>query len=916
MRKYFVCILILAISKVSFGQNLLPPIYNYKLSEYKGASKNWGLALNAEGELFVANNKGLLYFNGEKWTLNKLPNNTIIRSVACIGDKIFTGSYEEFGYWKKDDYGELLYTSLTHLIEGHEFTSEEFWEILAVDDEVLFRSFSAIYTFKDGKITFTDPSQIISDILIHENQIIIAGGTEGLFELKEGELIPFQNQELLYGKTLTDMALLGDNVLIGTKLNGCFVWDGQKVKPWSAGLNQNLKLHQLNKILKLNRNEIAFGTIKNGVYLFDMSTGNFRVLNREAGLQNNTILSIQSFQDQLWLGLDNGLARTKLNNPITYYTDFTGTLGMVYDMAFYNDHLYLGSNTGVFYFEDNELRFVNGSQGHVWDMEVVEGDLLCGHNTGTYRVGPNTFEKISDFSGGYGFAKVPEQNSIYIQGTYNGLGRYEKKASGEWEVSRIDEFREPVKHLCFETPNVLWAAHPYKGYYRLEMDNAFETVIAQKEYYDENAPSEYNIKLYNIKNQIVFRGENTWYKYDPIVDRIVVFEEFEKFNTQELLFYDEDYFWFVGHEGKKEIIHTNLKKDSLTIADFSLNERLAPDSQNIIKVNDSISYITLSDGFAMVNKKTLKEWLQGLHLPVPHLNAFRDENTTYPNSQDMADIPFRNSQVISFEVSSPELVQPRYYYTLQGSKSYEEFVETGDIQFQNLPYGKYQFRVSTVGQDNKISEPAVYTFEIAPPWYLSNLSLLLYTLLGVSLVFLIQYYNRRKLRRKQRDLEEKMKKEQEEKLAAMEKEKLAREIKLKQNELASSTLNIAKKNEMILELKNMLIMNKEKFSNSQRYRSFIRKLDNSIQDTDDWKRFEVNFKELHEDFFERLLKEYPNLTPKDLKLCAYLKMNLSTKEIAPLMAISIRGVEIHRYRLRKKLEIDSSKSLSNFLITF
>ncbi|MEX0312713.1 MAG: Two component regulator three Y domain-containing protein, partial [Allomuricauda sp.] len=802
------------------------------------ASKNWGLAVNTEGELFVANNKGLLYFNGEKWTLNKLPNNTIIRSVAAVEDKIFTGSYEEFGFWKKNDFGVLHYTSLTHLIDGHEFTSEEFWEILPIGSQILFRSFSAIYSYEDDKINFIDPPQIISDILIYGDRILIAGGTEGLFELKGKELIPFENQDLLYGKTLTDMAILGEDILIGTKLNGCYLWDGQQVKPWSVELNQNLKQHELNKILRLNTDEIAFGTIKNGVYLFNDDTGTYRVLNREAGLQNNTILSIQSFQDQLWLGLDNGLARAKLNNPITYFTDFTGTLGMVYDMALYKERLYLGSNTGVFYFDNNELKFVNGSQGHVWDMEVVEGDLLCGHNTGTYRVGPNTFEKISDFSGGYGFAKVPEQNSIYIQGTYNGLGKYEKSASGKWEVSRINEFREPVKHLCFETPDVLWAAHPYKGYYRLEMDGNFETILSQKEYHAQNAPSEYNIKLYNIKNQIVFRGENSWYKYDPIVDRIVVFEEFQKFDEHELLFYDEDYFWCVNREGKKEIIHSNRKQDSLAIADLSLNERLAPDSQNIIKINDSISYITLSDGFAKVNRKILKDWLKGLNLPVPHLNTIRDESTGHSNSLKIAHIPYKNSQIISFEVSSPELIQPRYHYTLQGPKSYAEFVENGDIQFQNLPYGKYQFRVSTVGQDNKISKPVIYTFEIAPPWFLSNMSLLLYILLGISLVFLIRYYNRRKLRRKQRDLEEKMKKEQEEKLAALEKEKLAREIKLKQNELASTTLNIAKKNEMILELKNMLIVNKEKFSNSQRYRSFIRKLDNSVQDTDDWKRFE------------------------------------------------------------------------------
>src|SRR5690606_10299917 len=182
---------------------------------------------------------------------------------------------------------------------------------------------------------------------------------------------------------------------------------------------------------------------------------------------------------------------------------------------------------------------------------------------------------------------------------------------------------------------------------------------------------------------------------------------------------------------------------------------------------------------------------------------------------------------------------------------------------------------------NQLSAPSTFSFTISPPWYLSNWSLALYGLLGVLAILLVRRYNRRKLERKRRELEERMEKQQQQRMAQLEKEELAKEIRLKQNELASTTLNIAKKNEMMLEIKNMLLVNKDKFPNSQRYRSFIKKLDGSIEDSEDWKRFEVNFKELHDDFFERLLKTYPSLTPKDLKLCAYLKMNLSTKEIAP-----------------------------------
>ncbi|MEM9648316.1 MAG: Two component regulator three Y domain-containing protein, partial [Bacteroidota bacterium] len=622
------------------------------------------------------------------------------------------------------------------------------------------------------------------------------------------------------------------------------------------------------------------------------------------------------FQDQLWMGLDNGLARAKLNNPITYFTDFSGSLGMVYDIALFNNRLYLGSNTGVFYFENDKLLFVEGSQGHVWDLELINGDLLCGHNTGTYRIVNNKFEKVSDFSGGYAFARIPQQQSTYVQGTYNGLARYNMDAQGNWEVVKIGNFDDPIKHLCFETPNVLWAAHPYKGFYRIQLDDTHSHVVSITQYEDQQEPSAYNVKLYNIKNQIVIRGENSWYKYDPILDRIVAFEEFQKFNDQELLSFDSNHFWFVNREGKKEIIHTDLKRDSLTISDFSLNERLAPDSQNIIKINDSVSYITLTDGFAMVNTNILDGWLENIRLPIPHIQLLKDEATSHPCSGQNIEIPYKDSQVIALQISASELMQPRYRYELLGPTRYSEVIEEGFVQFQNLPHGDYTFKVYTVGQDNLSSLPRSLDFHIAPPWYLSKPSLLLYSLLGIGIVFMVRFYNKRKFKRKQLQLEATLKKEQEEQLAALEKEKLAREIKLKQNELASTTLNIAKKNEMILEFKNMLVLNKDKFSNSQRYRSFLKKLNNSIKDNDDWKRFEVNFKELHEDFFERLLKAYPNLTPKDLKLCAYLKMNLSTKEIAPLMAISVRGVEIHRYRLRKKLEIDSSKSLSNFLITF
>lgn len=900
------------------AQQLLPPIQNYQLLDYKGGSKNWDLSVNENGELFVANNKGLLHFNGEEWTLNKLPNNTIIRSVESIGDRVYTGSYEEFGYWIKNEFGELGYTSLTHLIQDHTFTSEEFWEIFpSQDGKVLFRSFSAIYAYSNDEIAVVDPTDVVSDFIEFNDRLIVAGGSVGLFEVKGSALEPLPNQDLLMGKTVNDMAIFNGELLIGTKLHGCFVYNGKKLSPWSAPINVELKQHQLNKIALLGDGLLGFGTIKNGMYLYDSYSKQYRVLNRESGLQNNTVLSSLLFNDQLWLGLDNGVARVQLNNPISYYTDYTGTLGMVYDIAWFNNTLFLGSNTGVFYFDGNELKFVEGSQGHVWDLEVLEGDLLCGHNTGTYKVTKNSFELLSDAAGGYQLIKVPDQTATYVQGTYNGLVKFQKLDNGEWDVKRIAGFGSPVKQLCFETPNMLWAAHPYKGFYRIHFtEDKYDELDKIQTFDDEGAPSEYNVKLYNIKNHIVLNSEGMWFTYNPIGDRIERFDEFENYQDKELLFFDDQYFWFVDDNEQKAIIYTNLKGDSLMVTDLPLRERLTPDSQKVVKVNDSISYITLNDGFAKINDSGLVGVSEQQELPIPDLLVLKDQEVKHSVFNDVLEISFKNSQSITVEVASPEYISPHYYYKLEGPKEYSEYSENGFINFQNLPFGEYTLKVGTVGMGNTISEFNILSFQIAPPWYFSWWSLFIYGALGLLAVYLVRRYNRRKLDRKHRELEERLMHEQQEQMAKIEKEELAKEVRLKQNELASTTLNIARKNEMILELKNMLIMNKDKFPNSQRYRSFVKKLDSSIEDTEDWKRFEVNFKELHEDFFERLLKSYPSLTPKDLKLCAYLKMNLTTKEIAPLMGITIRGVEIHRYRLRKKLDMDSSDNLSNFLITF
>ena len=96
-------------------------------------------------------------------------------------------------------------------------------------------------------------------------------------------------------------------------------------------------------------------------------------------------------------------------------------------------------------------------------------------------------------------------------------------------------------------------------------------------------------------------------------------------------------------------------------------------------------------------------------------------------------------------------------------------------------------------------------------------------------------------------------------------------------------------------------------------KKLIKKINNHLVDKEDWLAFELHFRNAHAQFFDNLREKHPNLSSNDIKLSAYLKLNLSSKEIASLMNIAISSVEQGRYRLRKKLELDSEISLVNYI---
>ena len=156
--------------------------------------------------------------------------------------------------------------------------------------------------------------------------------------------------------------------------------------------------------------------------------------------------------------------------------------------------------------------------------------------------------------------------------------------------------------------------------------------------------------------------------------------------------------------------------------------------------------------------------------------------------------------------------------------------------------------------------------------------------------------------------------ENEKRMVQMRNEALRNEVKLKSKQLANTAMALVKKNETLQDIKRELVSNTTSFDNQYAFKKILNKVNSSIAHKDEWKVFEYNFNQVHEDFFKSLKHKHTNLTPKDLRICAYIKMNLSNKEIAPLLNVSLRGLETHRYRLKKKLGLETETSISDYLL--
>jgi DNA-binding CsgD family transcriptional regulator len=619
--------------------------------------------------------------------------------------------------------------------------------------------------------------------------------------------------------------------------------------------------------------------------------------------------------------------------------------------------LYVGTNHGLFVknwperssVDTEGFRLIPKTVGQVWYLGVHQGVLLCGHDNGTYMIEGETASQISTTSGAWTYIEPIQNKNYLIGGNYLGLTLFKKSVDNKhWQfVKQIKGFNESSKLLAQDKKGNIWMSHGFKGVFRITLNGKLDSVVHYSFYNSKNGlPSDLYNNLMTIGQNIIFTSQNGIYTYNEKTDS---FERSEYYNNifeqpTNIDYIKEDQFnniWFASGNNLGVLRFQEDGTYKKVSAPFEkLSNRIISGFENINIVDRQNTFIALEDGLAHYTPNYQDSKKSELKSYIREVVNLKNQHTLYPSlipkqlPVDSLTYAYKGNN-LEFMYSGPDyknLGRIKYSYFLENySREWSAWSEKPYCEFMNLNEGNYTFKVKATDPFQNESDEASFTFTISPPWYRSSFAYFIYfltTLVIIGVIVWVVYHRVQVSKRKERL---KHNQEYQEKVQQYQREALISEkeiIKLRNNqlqsemihrdkELANQTMDLIRKNKFLVKIKEDL----EKLKNSSsdellkdKITSLITKIDKDIDHKKQWEVFETAFDEVHEDFLSRLKEQYPNLTPKELKLCAYLRMNISTKEIAPLMNISVRGVEICRYRVRKKLNIDRDQNLTRMII--
>jgi DNA-binding CsgD family transcriptional regulator len=936
----------------------IPDITNYSKDVYAAGTQNRCIVQDKNGIIYFANQDGLLSFDGTYWKTYPLPNRTIVRSIAIGKDnRIYVGGQDDFGYFMPDKNGKLIFRSLKIYLSKKDFDCTDIWNTISFGNNVFFRSKEAIYQWDDYTVSVY-PSSSGWQFLGTANNELIAQDADRILKFNNGLWQPFITGFKPSSRFILSSIspLTQDSAFVTTINTGFYILDGNHLSPFHFNAKDPFANQRVLTATTVGKDKIAIGTNLAGFYIISKKGDVIQNISRKEGLQINNILYLfEDTRKNLWIGLDNGIDFIAYNNAVKHIYPEQLNEGEGYTALIFQNSLYVGTSNGLYKValtDKKDLSYCNGAfmpiadtKGSTFALFNINDRLLLGHHDGAFEVTGNTVKMIDSHSSYFNF--VPyysiQPSSLIIAGSANGLSLFNYKNNSFSLKSILPGFNEDAQYTAIDNNNIIWAAHPYRGIYRVDVTDTGKPKI--KLYTEaDGLPSHLNNHLFKIRNHIVIATEEGVYEYNAATDRFQPSGFYAPFFTDKNIRYlkedQQGNIWFIEDENLGVI---DFSESTPVVVHFpELNDKMVKGFEYVYPYDDQNIFVGSEKGFYHINYEQYRLNHYTAEVKISSVKAFGktdsllfggyygDVNTTLKQTSDRIPNLASKWNSLHFEYSLPFYESQRNieysYYLKNFDKEWSAWSKKAEKDYTNLPAGSYSFQVRA--KDNLSGESAIssYQFIVLPAWYQTRLAYFVFALIGCLIIYLLYKMQRKVLERLQKKHEEEQRQLQylhqleleksEKEIIKLKNEKLETELEYKNSELASTSMHLMQKGDLLENVKEELIRIKKSppYNSANDVKRLIHVLKEQAKLDKEWEQFAIHFDYVHSGFLKILKEKYPNVSAHDLKLCAYLRMNLSSKEIAQLENISVRGVEISRYRLRKKLNIPTETHLFDFLM--
>lgn len=929
-------ILLSSINFCLMGQGLdveccFPFVFNYSPADYNSSNTNWSIVQDSCGRIFAANDNGLLIFDGMNWR-KAFPfgdNQSVrVRSLHADGDIIYLGAYREFGYFSFDSVGEIHYTSLSCDIPELIGKEDEIWHIIKHGEKVFFLYFNCCYVHDTHSrrtqrinISSTTCFEFDGDLYLSSQ----AGYTYKWNDVTNsfGPPVPTPANTFILNKFSADgkiYAVTSQSGIIRINDNGTF----QRID----GLGPHYP--SVNRSILCKDGTIILGTIGHGI----MSVGkDGRInwnLNKDSRLQNNDVMYLmEDASGNIWAALDKGISVIHKDGPsfIPAPESAVGKVTAVFKTP--DKQLLIGSNNGLYKTSlkhGPEYVPVGKLRNQVWSISGDGDNVFVGGNTGTFLLDKDgRLTRISDVGGGTKVLR--RRNGDLVQASFAPVNQLET-AKDRWiSKSYIKDFYVPADDMLEDSFGNLWIEHMYQGLYRVQKTHGKDSVTCYQSLTSGSRPEK--IRIIRLGERLLFSNGKGFHVYDDLNDKIVPYNSV----NQRLNAYPsitkasnstDGLLWVAFEDGRiAQVTNDSGNVTVTTIIDGAgLGIRMLDGNPDVVKLDDGSYIMPIEGGFIAFPEDNSYLKNNTGHLGMASVRATEGERHGGQISDrflptDVKSVSLKNKASLEISLFHSYCKYNNSVYVSYILKGYDETARTCDksmtVNYAHLPHGSYEFTACLHDSLGAELDSISFNVNVRPSFWGSRMAMLMYLFLSSSLAYGIYVFVNHLLKRQRRRMQEAMDKE----MIALKNKQLEESLLLKSDDLAKYSLIEAQRNKVLDQLREKITsmrLNESSEMKKSDYMELMRIIEDGGMSSDAWGTFYNNFDLVHDSFFTNLSNKYPSLTQSDLRYCAYLRLNMTTKEIAKATGVTVKGVEAAKGRLRKKMSIPQDSSIGTFLL--